>query len=48
MRVSDIPTNKPAPHDADAMLDLLTHSAGIPEVRGLRDLLHADLTPSGG
>jgi CubicO group peptidase (beta-lactamase class C family) len=28
--------------------DLLTHTAGVPEVRGLRDLLHTDLTPSGG
>jgi CubicO group peptidase (beta-lactamase class C family) len=27
---------------------LLTHTAGIPEVRGLADLLHADLTPAGG
>jgi CubicO group peptidase (beta-lactamase class C family) len=27
---------------------LLTHTAGIPEVRGLADLRHADLTPSGG
>lgn len=27
---------------------LLTHTAGIPEVRGLGDLLHADFTPSGG
>ena len=27
---------------------LLTHSAGIPEVRGLADLLQSDLTPSGG
>jgi CubicO group peptidase (beta-lactamase class C family) len=30
------------------MRHLLTHTAGIPEVRGLIDLLHADLTPSGG
>jgi WS/DGAT/MGAT family acyltransferase len=27
---------------------LLTHTAGIPEVRGVADLLHADFTPSGG
>ena len=27
---------------------LLTHTSGIPEVRQLADLLHADLTPSGG
>jgi CubicO group peptidase (beta-lactamase class C family) len=27
---------------------LLTHTAGIPEVRGLADLLQSDLTPSGG
>jgi CubicO group peptidase (beta-lactamase class C family) len=27
---------------------LLTHTAGIPEVRGLGDLLNADFTPSGG
>ena len=27
---------------------LLTHTAGIPEVRGLADLLDADFTPSGG
>jgi CubicO group peptidase (beta-lactamase class C family) len=27
---------------------LLTHTAGIPEVRNLADLLHADFTPSGG
>jgi CubicO group peptidase (beta-lactamase class C family) len=27
---------------------LLTHTAGIPEVRGAADLLHADFTPSGG
>jgi len=27
---------------------LLTHTAGIPEVRGVSDLLHADFTPSGG
>ncbi|HET9497918.1 MAG TPA: serine hydrolase domain-containing protein, partial [Candidatus Limnocylindria bacterium] len=27
---------------------LLTHTAGIPEVRGLTDLLRADFTPSGG
>ena len=27
---------------------LLTHTAGIPEVRGLADLLHASFTPSGG
>ena len=27
---------------------LLTHSAGIPEVRGVADLLQADWTPSGG
>lgn len=27
---------------------LLTHTAGIPEVRGVADLLHSDLTPSGG
>ena len=27
---------------------LLTHTAGIPEVRSLADLLHADLTPAGG
>ena len=27
---------------------LLTHTSGIPEVRGLADLRHADLTPSGG
>jgi CubicO group peptidase (beta-lactamase class C family) len=27
---------------------LLTHTAGIPEVRGVTDLLHADLTPDGG
>ena len=27
---------------------LLTHTAGIPEVRGVADLLQSDLTPSGG
>jgi CubicO group peptidase (beta-lactamase class C family) len=27
---------------------LLTHTAGIPEVRGLADLLQSDLSPSGG
>ena len=27
---------------------LLTHTAGIPEVRGVGDLLHASFTPSGG
>ena len=27
---------------------LLTHTAGIPDVRGISDLLHASLTPSGG
>jgi len=27
---------------------LLTHTAGIPEIRGLADLLQSDLTPSGG
>jgi CubicO group peptidase (beta-lactamase class C family) len=27
---------------------LLTHTGGIPEIRGLADLLRADLTPSGG
>ena len=27
---------------------LLTHTAGVPEVRGLADLLQSDLTPSGG
>jgi CubicO group peptidase (beta-lactamase class C family) len=27
---------------------LLTHTAGIPEVRGVTDLLHGDFTPSGG
>jgi CubicO group peptidase (beta-lactamase class C family) len=27
---------------------LLTHTSGIPEVRGLGDLLHASLTPAGG
>jgi CubicO group peptidase (beta-lactamase class C family) len=27
---------------------LLTHTAGIPEVRRVTDLLHSDLTPSGG
>jgi CubicO group peptidase (beta-lactamase class C family) len=27
---------------------LLTHTAGIPEVRGFADLLQSDLTPSGG
>jgi CubicO group peptidase (beta-lactamase class C family) len=27
---------------------LLTHTAGIPEVRGIADLLQSDLTPSGG
>jgi CubicO group peptidase (beta-lactamase class C family) len=27
---------------------LLTHTAGIPEVRGVTDLLRADFTPSGG
>lgn len=27
---------------------LLTHTAGIPEVRGVADLLNADFTPSGG
>ena len=27
---------------------LLTHTAGIPEIRGLEDLRQADLTPSGG
>jgi CubicO group peptidase (beta-lactamase class C family) len=31
-----------------ALRDLLTHTAGVPEVRGLRDLLNADFTPSGG
>jgi CubicO group peptidase (beta-lactamase class C family) len=27
---------------------LLTHTAGIPEIRGVGDLIHASLTPSGG
>jgi CubicO group peptidase (beta-lactamase class C family) len=27
---------------------LLTHTSGIPEIRGVADLLHADFTPSGG
>lgn len=27
---------------------LLTHTSGIPEVRGIGDLLHASLTPAGG
>jgi CubicO group peptidase (beta-lactamase class C family) len=27
---------------------LLTHTAGIPEIRGVADLLHASFTPSGG
>jgi CubicO group peptidase (beta-lactamase class C family) len=27
---------------------LLTHTAGIPDARGVRDLLHASFTPSGG
>ena len=33
---------------AATIRQLLTHTAGVPEVRGLGDLLRADVTPSGG
>ena len=46
-RLSADPCSKPA-SGRRPLRHLLTHTAGIPDVRRISDLLHASLTPSGG